>query len=290
MAVRTLKQINKELGSIYDPQTQLLQRKQQGVQGQVQADIEAAKGQKNMAFDDILGGARQRGLGFAGIPLGEQAKYASNVFAPSVLAAQQSGRDRAMSLEEALLGIGERRSTLARTLRQQDVSNNQWERTFAEEKRRFDAQLAESRRAAAAARAQSAGLAGLFNSGAGAGATKNAAAAMARKQDGGFAFADAKGNPISAASYAQATNQDIRDVLYDMGSAGDTYAKQLYNQLSGDRFFGRGNAQYDQQIFQTYSPIFWDLIQGGSGGGGQRGNLRGVAQASNPRPQRVGIF
>lgn len=209
MAVRTLKQINKELGSIYDPQTQLLQRKQQGVQGQVQADIEAAKGQKNMAFDDILGGARQRGLGFAGIPLGEQAKYASNVFAPSVLAAQQSGRDRAMSLEEALLGIGERRSTLARTLRQQDVSNNQWERTFAEEKRRFDAQLAESRRAAAAARAQSAGLAGLFNSGAGAGATKNAAAAMARKQDGGFAFADAKGNPISAASYAQATNLSL---------------------------------------------------------------------------------
>lgn len=175
MAVRTLEQINKELSSIYNPQVNLVQQQKAATQGQVDADIEAAKGQKTMAFDEILGGARRRGLGFAGIPLGEQAQYASNVFAPTVLAAQQRGRDRALTLEEALLGLKERQSGQAQQLRRYDVEDDRWERQFAEQRRQYEDQLEASKRAAAA-RGGGGGfnLAGAMNSG---GLTKGGATA-----------------------------------------------------------------------------------------------------------------
>ena len=130
MATRTLQQILSELSPAYKPQIQSIQQRQAEIPNAVNADIQQAGALKDPAFGDILGGARRRGLGFSGIPLTEQAKYASDVYAPSVLKAQQSGREQALSLQDALSGIYERRNTLAQTLRQQEQATAENQRQF----------------------------------------------------------------------------------------------------------------------------------------------------------------
>lgn len=260
MAARTLEQVLSSLDSVYNPMIESVRQKQALVPGQVEADVQEATAAKDTAFDEILGGARRRGLGFAGIPLGEQAKYASNVFAPTVLRAKNSGREKALSLEDAILGIQERRTGQAQSI--YDAEKN-----FFEQQRQFNESMAFQREQEAArqrlaqAEARRAAASRVMPSpsfgSTGGGGGSAAGASIARKQDGGFAFADAGGQSVSAAKYAQLTGQDIRDVLYQMGQAGDSYSKQLYNQLANDRMFGSGNAKYDQQIFKTYSPIFW---------------------------------
>lgn len=252
MAVRTLDQVLSELNSVYAPQENLVRQKQALIPGQIAEEEKGLQAKQEQSFGEILGGARRRGLGFSGIPLQEQAKYTSTEFLPAMARLRQSGREQAMSLEEALLGLGERKNTLAQQLRQGDVDADFRERQHQESIRQFNAQLAAQQRQAAASRA-SAPRATFGNAAAG----QAPKATIAQKQDGGFAFTDAKGAPISAARYAQLNNQDVRDVLYQMGSAGDNYSKQLYNQLSNDPFFGRGDANYDKRIFQAYSPIFW---------------------------------
>jgi hypothetical protein len=112
---RTLDQILSELGSSFDPQVANVRKQQSLIPQTVQADIQQAESAQKSAYEDIVGGARRRGLGFSGIPLGEQAKYASSVFAPEVLRARARGSQQALSLEDAILGINERRATQAQS-------------------------------------------------------------------------------------------------------------------------------------------------------------------------------
>lgn len=156
MAAKTLSQINSQLNKVYNPQIKSVRNQQALVDQGVEADIAEAQGLQTQAFDQILGGARQRGMGFSGIPLGEQAKYSSTVFAPTVLRAKVAGQQQRTSLEDAILGIRERQFNNAQQLRQQSVQNSQWERQFQEDKRRFGIQIAEARRQAAQARAAAA--------------------------------------------------------------------------------------------------------------------------------------
>lgn len=144
---RTLDQILAELAPAYKPQVESVKRQQSLVPQTVKADIARADAAKNTAYDDILQGARRRGTGvaFGGIPLGEQAKYASNVYAPAVLDARTRGSERALSLQDAILQIQERQRTRAEDIRQIELD------------RQFQAQEAAKARAAAA-RAASASL------------------------------------------------------------------------------------------------------------------------------------
>ena len=76
MAVRSLDQILKEIGSVYEPQIQNIQKRQQAIPGQIQSETKRLEARQQQAFGDILAGARRRGTGvaFGGIPLGEQAR------------------------------------------------------------------------------------------------------------------------------------------------------------------------------------------------------------------------
>lgn len=127
----------------------------------------------------------------------------------------------------------------------------------AEAKRQFEEGLRlEREKMAASERASRAAYATPSFGGGTTGATP--AAAMVKKSNGGgFAFADADGNSISAAQYASLSGKDIRDVLYTMGQQGDNYAAQVYNQLRNDPFFGKGDTNYDTRVKSTYSPLFW---------------------------------
>lgn len=256
MAVRSLEQILGELGSIYDPQVNSA-RQQQALIPQQVADEERALGaQQTRSFEEIIGGARRRGLGYSGLPIAEQAKYNATEYMPALARLRGDARKQTLSLEDAILGINERRQGAALGLRQQDVDNDYRERSFAEDVRRFNQQIAEQRRAAAAASAQSNGLASLFSGGQG---RAPAAANMTTRKEGGFAFTNQAGQPISAAKYAEITGQPIGQVLFQMAQQGDTYASNAYRWIqsvqNSDAFKRNGT----DLAKRNFNALFWDI-------------------------------
>jgi hypothetical protein len=124
MQPRTLDQIISELQPSYQPSIEFLRQRQAEIPKTVESDIQAAQAAQTQAYEDILTGARRRGLGFAGIPLGEQAKYASQVFAPAVLQARTRGTEAARDLEGTILGLQAemRNAAIARRQREQDIA------------------------------------------------------------------------------------------------------------------------------------------------------------------------
>lgn len=141
---RTLDQIVAELNPTYQAQVDSINQRKAEIPGQIEAEEKGLQAKQETAFGDILNGARRRGLGFSGIPLAEQAKYTSTEFLPALARLRQTGRDQERSLQDAILGIYERRDTLANQMRQQEIDRD-WQRE------QFERQLAESRRQAAAA-------------------------------------------------------------------------------------------------------------------------------------------
>lgn len=238
---RSLDQILAEVTARSDPQRQIVLSQISQLPTQQAADEASLGAKKDQAYEDIVSGARRRGLGFSGIPLGEQAKYNATEYAPAVANLKSTYGTRKSTLESALADIGSRDYSTAYDMFNQD-------RSFEEQQRQFNEQLTESRRQAARVATSPSPTFG---------GTEKKRASAARKQDGGFAFSDAAGQPISAARYAQLTGQPIGNLLYSLGQEGDTYAQQLYNQLKNDPSFGKGNAQYDARVKATYAPIFW---------------------------------
>lgn len=74
----------------------------------------------------------------------------------------------------------------------------------------------------------------------------------AAKGNGGVAFTDQGGNPISAAKFAQNNGVGIGDLLYRMGQSGDQYAAGVYNQLKAAPQFASS-----PQTKSAYSSLFW---------------------------------
>jgi len=147
---RTIDAIIKEVSSRSDPQRQTIMKQVADIPRQIQAETAGLEAKRLRANDDILGAARDRGVGFGGIPIGEQAQYAATEFAPALARLKTAGVDRRTSLESALSDIGSRDFANA-----QDIFRD--ERDFAENARRFQIQQEEAARArAAASRAASA--------------------------------------------------------------------------------------------------------------------------------------
>lgn len=124
MQPRTLDQILAELQPSYQPSIEFLRQRQTEIPKTVESDIQAAQAAQTQAYEDILTGARRRGLGFAGIPLGEQARYASQVFAPAVLQARTRGTEAARDLEGTILGLQAemRNAAIARRQSEEDLA------------------------------------------------------------------------------------------------------------------------------------------------------------------------
>jgi len=140
---RTIDAIIKEVSSRSDPQRQTIMNQVADIPRQIQAETAGLQAKRLQANDDILGAARDRGVGFGGIPIGEQAQYAATEFAPALAQLQTAGVDRRTSLESALSDIG--RDDFANA---QDIFRD--ERDFAENARRFQIQQEEAARARAA--------------------------------------------------------------------------------------------------------------------------------------------
>lgn len=142
---RDLNVILKELDAGYAPGRALINERLKALPGEAEAEIAGLKGQQTQAFDEILGGARSRGIGFSGIPIQEQAKYTAGTFLPAVARVRQSQNEVKNSLLGSLndSSLDQRKTALG-------IRQN--EQTLDEQRRQFNEQQAAQRRAEAAQR------------------------------------------------------------------------------------------------------------------------------------------
>lgn len=250
---RTLEQILSEVSAKSDPQRQTVLSQIADAPTQLAADEAALNAKKDQGMEDINLGARRRGVSYWGAPIAEQQKYLATDYMPAVANLKTANKNKITTLQAALADIGRADYTTA-----QDIYGR--DRSFEEQQRQFDTQLAESRRQAAAS---SGALSGLYGGGAAATAgQKSTVGTMAKKSNnGGYAFADQGGQSISAAKYAQLNGLNISQVLKEMGANGDSYAANAYNWMQ--KVQGMDMANTPQKMLalaqRNFAPLFWGL-------------------------------
>jgi len=227
MQPRSLDQIMSELSSTYDPQIQQVEARKALIPGQIQAEEQGLGAKQEQAFGDILGGARRRGLGFSGIPLGEQAKYTATEYLPALARLRQSGREQEMSLQDAILGINERRDTLAQQLRQQELQQAEQARQFNENLNLQRQQFEESKRQAA--RSAAGGFSPSFGA---AGGAQPSTAQVTPQQQKVYNQARSLSENIGKTAWATSELDAILKSA-ERGNANDKLALQLFYQFRG---------------------------------------------------------
>lgn len=253
MQPRSLQQVLSELDSVYNPQIDSLRQRQAAIPGQLQSEEKGLQAKQEQAYGSIVDGARRRGLGFSGIPLGEQARYSATEYMPALARLRQQGKEQAMSLEDAILGINERRQA-------QGQSIYQFEQQAAEQRRQFDEQMRAQReqaaRAAAAASSFAPSLGGFGGGGQGGGGNQY----MQQREDKGFNFRDQNGQPISAAAFAAATGTPFRTLLQRMAEAGDQGARRALGFVGND--FGYDPRKVnDPNTAKLYNNLTWGVAR-----------------------------
>lgn len=153
---RAFNDIYAELGSQYDPSAQLIQQQINSMPGQVDAFIKQADAKLGRANEQILEGARSRGMGASGIPMAEQAKYAATEYAPAIANFKSGQEDRRLGLLESLNSMNRERSNRAQSVYDAELAREFQEREFQEKIRQFNEQQAAARAAAAAEQANAA--------------------------------------------------------------------------------------------------------------------------------------
>lgn len=170
MQPRSLDAVLAELGSIYNPQEQLLRQKQAAIPGQIADEESGLRAQEADYYNNtIMNDARRRGVGFGGIPIGERAQYGATQFLPALARLRQSGREQATGLEDALLQLGERKRLAGQGIYENEQARAFEERKFQEDIRRYNEQVARQQAAArassGAAASQNSWLASLLGGG-----------------------------------------------------------------------------------------------------------------------------
>lgn len=206
-----------EYDKYYATDRGLLQNQLDSLPAQSEAEVKGLDAKLTQANDNILQGARGRGLGFSGIPIAEQAQYAATEYAPAVARVKQSQLDKQTGILGSLNSLALNQRTQA-----QSIFDN--ERNFEEQQRQFNEQMAAQRAAAAGSTSASAGdyLSQLL--GGGGSQQGNTEAKMSQRQGGGFNF-NIGGKAVSAATYAKATGTPFRTLLSQMAKAGDKGAE-----------------------------------------------------------------
>ena len=244
---RTIDQVLADVTKQSDPQRNLILGQINDLPNQQKAQESSLAAQKDQAYTDIVDGARRRGLGFAGIPLGEQAKYNATQYAPAVAANATSFNNQKTSLQSALNDIGRNDYSTAYNIFNTD-------RAFEEQQRQYNEQMAESKRQAAAAQAASAASYLSQPSGASQAAAKpKANASYGRDSGGGYWFKDGSGKGIGAYAYAQLVGADYNDLIRKMAATGDSGANKYLD--ARRTYVGKQyatNPQMNEQMLRRY--------------------------------------
>lgn len=228
-----LDEILQELDAAYSPQRQSIQTRLDALPAQADAEIAGLKAAQTDAFGEILGGARDRNMGFSGQPIAEQSRYTASQFLPAVARVRQSQNESRQGLFDALNNINLQRNQFGQQLYQTELDR-------AEQARQFDRQLAAQRSAAGA---QSNVLSGLFGN------------TPAPQTQGARSAAPVQITPQTQALYNSVRSMlntgDQQRILREFnaiassagfGNANDRMKLQLLYQLNPDLFRGRQNA------------------------------------------------
>lgn len=240
---QTLDQIIASLNPGYDPMRQSVKTQQAALPAQFDAQQQGLTAQADQAHQNILSQAQNRGLGFSGIPVGEQAKYDATTFMPAVANLKGNMITAQTNLSDQLNKIN---------LDQQNQGNSilQTQQARDEQQRQFDQNMAFQReqadRAAKLQAQQSAALSGFGGGSAPSGPSGNPFGGTPQMKQSGssFNFFDENGQPVTAAAYAQKMGVGFRDLLSKMASAGDQNAKLALNYVGNDAKFGGAPQQY----------------------------------------------
>lgn len=239
---QTLDQILSTLNPGYDPMRQSVATQQAALPAQFDAQQQGLTAQADQAHQNILSQAQNRGLGFSGIPVGEQAKYDATTFMPAVANLKGKMIDAQTSLSDQLNKINLDQQTQGNSILQTQQARD-------EQQRQFDQNMAFQREQAdRAARLQAQQTAALssFGGGASSGPSGNPFGGTPQMKQSGssFNFFDENGQPVTAAAYAQKMGVGFRDLLSKMASAGDQNAKIALNYVGNDAKFGGTPQQY----------------------------------------------
>lgn len=219
--VQSLDSILAGLNPAYAPSEALYNQQIAAIPGQQQAAQAGLDQTKTNSFHDINTSANSKGLAFSGIPSSEQATYLGGTYLPAVAKLKSDSQNQQMTLQQALASLesDKYKTGLSTQQDQQKVldSYNQQQQQNA-----FDAQQKELDREASAS--GSGGLSAYQ-----AAELQNKAASQYKAsifKSGNYNFTGPNGAPISMATYAQATGNNILDLLRNSGSQYDKNAYQ----------------------------------------------------------------
>lgn len=230
---RSLDQILAELNPSYATSENILNTRLNAIPGEIEAGIQQTDAKLGLANQNILNSARRRGTGvaFGGIPISEQAQYASTEYAPAITNLRATGANKELSLQESLASLTRDKRNQAQSIYDNDLSRDFQERQFQESIRQFNEQQSAAR-AAAASSAYSFGGGGTTPQ---TGATPSAA--RVEQKGNNFNFYDGTGKAINAAQYAQLTGRGYREVLSQLAKAGDKNAQVALQYVGNDAKF-----------------------------------------------------
>lgn len=251
---RSLDAIIQELDAGYNPSRQLINERIAAIPAQADAEVAGLQAQLGQANNDILANAQSRGLGFSGIPVAEQAKYAAGTFAPAVARVRQASTDQKTSLLEALNNTNLEQRKYATSIQQNEFNLD-------EQRRQFEEAQKAAREAEARSRAAAAGYGGGYLGGGGdAGVSAGGAGqgGYSQRADKGFAFTNQYGNPISAAQYAALKGVPFRQLLGVMARAGDKGAEQALT-FVGDDYGYDSKKLTSPALASLYNSLVWGV-------------------------------
>ncbi|SIC60176.1 hypothetical protein [Mycobacteroides abscessus] len=234
-----------ELDPYYSNSKSVVQQQLDAAPEQQAAELSGLDARLAQANDNILAGARQRGLGFSGIPVAEQAKYAATDYAPAVANLKSKYIGQKNTLLEALNQLGRDQMGQAQGILDNEAARDLQMQQLAEQKRQFDLNLAEQK--AQAARA--------------------AAAAGGSYSFGGNTAPTQKAQPEKT----YIGNNDFRGHLAYLANKGNYEAKVLLKYVGNDGVFNGRVASQDELNILKRNGIRGNYTYGAGGGGGGGG-------------------
>jgi len=243
---RALQDILTELDAVYNPQRDQYNSAIQAVDPAQQAEEQGLESAKNDAFGQITQAANRNGMFYSGMPIAEEQKYTGSTFLPSLANLRAKYAQQKFDLTSALNKVTSDEYTQAEGIHQNELDQEEKAREF---DRQLAAQTAAAKSAAASFATPSLGTFGMGNDG--------SVASYSQKAGGGFAFTDANGNPISAATYSQLTGIPFRSLLSQMAAAGDTGAKSALNFVGNDYGYNPNMIGGNANI---YNALIWGAV------------------------------
>lgn len=222
---RTLDQILADLNPAYDPQRALVQKQQDALPAQFDAQQQGLQAQADSANQGILSQAQQRGLGFSGIPVAEQAKYNATTFMPAVANLKGQQLQAQTSLSDQLNKLNTDQRTQAMGYQQDEYNRDQQAAQLAEQQRQFNLNLQFQKDQAA----------------------RQAATARASAGSGGVSLGGG-GGAAAQPSLNQAIAQAFSKYSVAAAKSAPGYAEKVIQQLAGDY----GNPQLVAQQVYAY--------------------------------------